>query len=111
MGTWGVYSTGTGPVRLERPDSKRDSSSFPESKSGSPFQHGVEPLDRGDDDLAGRIDRVSTEMLDRELLREGVSRGHIPVLLELVECLSAEVVAVHEEQDPARLRMLDEPIG
>ena len=71
----------------------------------------VEPLDRRDADLGGRVDRVAAEVLDGVFLGELVVVVRADVLLELVEGLLAQVVAVHQEQNPLGLAELDEPIA
>ena len=61
--------------------------------------------------LAGRVDGVALETLDRVFLGELVVVVRADVLLELVEGLLAQRVAVHQEQNPLGLAELDEPIA
>ena len=75
------------------------------------LQDGVEPLNGRDHDLARRVDRVPPQALDDELLGKGVARRRIAVLLELVQRLTPQVVAVDEKQDALRLRVLDQPVA
>lgn len=75
------------------------------------LQDGVEPLDGRHDDLARRVDRVSLQALNNKLLGERIARRRIPELLELVQRLTSEVVAVDEKQDAFRLRVLDQPVA
>ena len=67
------------------------------------LEDGIEPLDRGDADLGGGVEGVLLEALDWEFLGELVGVVRADELLELVERLFAQVVAVDEEQDLAWL--------
>ena len=71
----------------------------------------VEPLDGRDADLGGRVDRVAAKVLDGVFLGELVVVVGADVLLELVVGLPAQVVAIHQEQDPLGLAELDEPVA
>ena len=78
---------------------------------GLALEHRVEPLDGGDDDLGGGIDRVRFEPLDgverRELARI-VGRLEVG---ELVLGLLAEIAAIHEEEDALGFGELEQAIG
>ena len=78
---------------------------------GLALQDRVEALDGRDDDLAGRVDGVAAQVLNRELVGEGVGGRRIPELLELVQRLAPEVVAVHQEEDALGVGVLDEPVA
>ena len=75
------------------------------------LEHRVEPLDRRDADLCGRVDGVLLQVLDGVFLGELVAVVRADELLELVERLLAQVVAVHQEQDALGLGELDEPVA
>ena len=75
------------------------------------LEHRVEPLDRRDADLGGRVDGVLLQVLDGVFLGELVAVVRADELLELVERLLAQVVAVHQEQNPLGLGELDEPVA
>ena len=78
---------------------------------GLPLQHRKQPLNRRDDDLGGRIDRVRLEPLHgvklRELTRvvDRLKRG------ELVLRLLAEVAAIHQKQNAFRAGELQQSIA
>ena len=78
---------------------------------GIALEHRVETLDGRDDHLAGRLDLVAAQVLDRVLPGEGVGGAGIPELLELVQRLLSEVVAVYQEQDALGIGVLDKPVA
>ena len=78
---------------------------------GFPLEHRVEPLDGGDADLGRRGEGVFLEVLDGVFVGELVPVDGADELLELVVGLLAEVVAVDEEEDPAGVGVLDEPVA
>ncbi len=63
------------------------------------LEHGVDALDRADDDAGGFVERVAAEMLDDVFLGELVVVHGRDELLEFLERLPAEIAAIHEEQD------------
>ena len=75
------------------------------------FEDRVKPLDGGDADLGGRVDRVAAKVLDRVFLGELAIVVGADVLLELVERLPAQVIAIDQEQNPLDLAELDEPVA
>ena len=76
-----------------------------------PAQHGIETLNRGDDNLGIGIDAVPVHVLHDIRIGETVSSTGRQEGLELVECLVAEVLAVNEEQDALCTSFLDQPLG
>lgn len=74
-------------------------------------QHGVESLDRADHDLGGGVEFVRGEMLNDVELGELATGVGVDELLELGECLAAEVGSVDEEEDALGAGVLDEPVG
>jgi hypothetical protein len=73
-------------------------------------EHGVEPLNGGDDDFGRGVDRVGPEVLDDVEVVEAASVVGRDVVLELAERLVAEVVAVDEEQDAACASIFDQAV-
>ena len=71
----------------------------------------VKPLNGRDDHLAGRIDGVAAQVLDRELLGKGVGGPSISELLELVQRLASQIVAVHQEEDSLGIGVLDKAVA
>jgi hypothetical protein len=74
------------------------------------FEHGVEPLNGGDADFRGRGNGVLLQVLNGVLLGELVAVRRAYELLKLVECLFPQVVAIHQEQNPPGMGVLDEPV-
>jgi hypothetical protein len=74
-------------------------------------EDGVEALDCSDADLAGRVERVAAEVLDDELFCEFVVGVRAGVLLEFVERLPAQIVAIDEEQNTFRFGELNEAVA
>ena len=74
-------------------------------------QHGVKPLDSADSDAGDGIELVGGEMLNVVEFGElaaGIGRDE---LLELGGGLTTEIGSIHEEENTASPRILDEPIG
>ena len=71
------------------------------------LEHGVKPLNGGDDHLAGVPDGVGGEPLDVVKLGELAVVVGGAVALELLLGLLAQVGAVHQEQHPSRTAELD----
>ena len=74
------------------------------------LQHGVDALDRADDDAGRFVERVAAELLDDVFLGELVVVHGRDELLELGERLPAEIAAVHEEEDALRAAVFHEAI-
>ena len=77
---------------------------------GLALQHRIEALDRGDDHLAGRADRVRRQPLDGVQLGEPAVVVRGAEALELLLGLLAEVAPVDEEQHAARAGVADEAV-
>ena len=73
-------------------------------------EHGVKALDGADGDAANAIELVRGEVLDVVELGELAAVGG-DELLELRHGLASEIGAIDEEEDVARVGMLDEPVG
>ena len=71
----------------------------------------VDPLDRGDRHARDGVDVVRGEVLDVVELGELAPVVRRREALELLQRLAAEVGAVDEEEDPARVGVLDEAVG
>ena len=77
---------------------------------GISLQHRVQALDRRDDDLGGRVDRIGREPLDGVQLRKLAGIVRWIEIGELVPGLTAQVVAVHQEQDAPGAAVLQQAV-
>lgn len=66
------------------------------------FEHGIDALDRADDDAGGFVERVTGKMLDDVFLGELVVVHGGDELLKFLEALPTEIAAIHEKEDTAR---------
>ena len=74
-------------------------------------QDRVEPLDGADGDAADVVDVGRGEVLDVVEFREETASVGRAVAVKFVAGLFAEVCAIHEEEDAARLGVFDQAIG
>lgn len=74
-------------------------------------QQGVQTLDGGDDHLGVRVDARTVQVLDDVGVGEAVGGARRVEVLEFLERLVAEVVAVHQKQDALGARLADQPVG
>ena len=85
-------------------------------KSGSMFSpiqhlgHGEHALDSADAEARRRVEVVAAQALDDILLAELEVVVGRQALLELLQGLVAQVAAIHQEQDPASARELDQMV-
>ena len=74
------------------------------------LEHGIEALDRADDNAGVRVERVAGEVLDYVFLGELVVVHRRDELLELLQRLLAEVAAIHEEEHAFGSAVFDEAV-
>ena len=74
-------------------------------------QHGIQPLDRGDDDLGVGINPMRVQLLHNIRIGKTIAGAGRLKCLKLAQGLIAQVVAVDQEQDATRTGVLDKSVA